>query len=121
MLDLENEFFQKQIPRCWDAGIPCPFSVKILNDRYYILSTLAGIPTRDSTNNRTDHMAYRSAKLYACNGELAQQMETQRAGKEYLFIECPATMKPSETKLETLRIELTEEQDIGPGQTRNIE
>ncbi|GFH61179.1 hypothetical protein CTEN210_17655 [Chaetoceros tenuissimus] len=115
--ELEQEFKQ-WIPRHWDSSVPTPFSIKIINDRYYVLASIITIPSRSQDSKKhTNPAAYTLPKELACNQMKAEQVAgkskvTKNGIKDYLLVRCPASLKASKEALETFSISIKKDEGL---------
>jgi hypothetical protein len=89
MLQAESEILNPDNMERWDKEmVPIPYSVKIVNNTYNILTHLV-----------QDH---RSKTLtYKCNGLSGAIVDTDIYFEEFMVIQCPHTLDPAVTALQT--------------------
>jgi len=99
MLDFESFMFPRII-EWYEARLPIPFSVKIIDNQFYVLILTTHIPKERSR--------YCNAEMFSCNGIQATEAfkEGTKTKKYYhfLIIQCPSVIHPSNSTLTTVSI-----------------
>ena len=100
MLDFESFMFPRII-EWYEARLPIPFSVKIIDNQFYVLILTTHIPE--------ERPRYQHAEMFSCNGIQATEAfkegtKTNNYYNHFLIIQCPSVIHPSNSTLTTVSI-----------------
>jgi Domain of unknown function. len=100
-----EQFLPPLIHAWYESYVPIPYSVKVMNDKFYVLFSVLHIDLQDQTK-------WRKGSDVLCNsiqgGKIMKTLE--RLGRPTLIVECPDSLKSSITRLETLTFHMTKMQ-----------